>query len=237
MHRHSIFCIVPPVVFERIARNGSDAQREAALDTLSRDHSLRAARLQNAVLRGDGALHADALATAEPGKPKRTIYDAKGGENLPGEPVAHEGEAPSSRDPAVNEAYDGLGATYDFFREMFERDSIDDDGCRSMASFTSARLRQRLLERPADGLRRRRRRALQPVHSPLDVIGHELTHGVTEDEAGPSTGSSRVPQRVDVRCLRLAGEADSSDQTAERGRLADRRWAPGRESTVSHSAR
>lgn len=31
-------------------------------------------------------------------------------------------------DPAVNEAYDGLGATYDFHWQVFECNSIDDNG-------------------------------------------------------------------------------------------------------------
>ena len=38
-----------------------------------------------------------------------------------------EGDGPGD-DAAVNEAYEGLGATYDFFFEQFGRDSIDDEG-------------------------------------------------------------------------------------------------------------
>ena len=66
------------------------------------------------------------------------------------------------------------------------RNSIDDEGMplRGVVHY-GERLRQRVLGRPADGIRRRRRRAVQPrSRSSLDVIGHELAHGVTEDEAG-----------------------------------------------------
>ena len=73
----SIYCIVPPVVFEQIAKNGNKEQRECAIDTVSRDHSLRAARLHNSLVSGAGPIRADALATTDPGKPKRTVYDAK----------------------------------------------------------------------------------------------------------------------------------------------------------------
>ena len=45
-------------------------------------------------------------------------------------------------------------------------------------------VRQRVLGRPADGLRRRRRQLLQRFTSSVDVIGHELTHGVTQFTAG-----------------------------------------------------
>ena len=42
----------------------------------------------------------------------------------------------------------------------------------------------------------------------LDVIGHELTHGVTEDEAGLDLRrQSGRAERVGVRRLRLAGQA------------------------------
>ena len=37
------------------------------------------------------------------------------------------GKGPTG-DTAVDEAYDGLGATFDFFAEMFDRNSIDDAG-------------------------------------------------------------------------------------------------------------
>ena len=41
----------------------------------------------------------------------------------------------------------------------------------------------------------------------LDVIGHELTHGVTEHEAGLPTRPIRRAQRVDLGRLRLTGQA------------------------------
>src|SRR6266540_3239679 len=184
MHRHSIFCIVPPIVFERVARNGSPKQRDWALDTLSRDHSLRTARLQNAVLRAGGPLHPDALATAEPGKPKRTIYDAHGTEQLPGEPVCHEGDTPGDTDPALKEAYEGLGETYAYYWTIHDRDSIDDAGMPLDAvihygqnydnAFWDG---QRMIFSDGDG------ELFNRFTISLDVIGHELTHGVTEDEA------------------------------------------------------
>ena len=118
---------MPPVVFERIARNGTDEQRNWALETVERDHLLRAARIQNALLRGTGVIRADALAATDPGQKKRTIYDAKNKEQVTGEVVRAEG-GPDTADPAADEAYDGLGATYDFWYEIYARDSIDDAG-------------------------------------------------------------------------------------------------------------
>jgi Zn-dependent metalloprotease len=85
----------------------------------------------------------------------------------------------------VNEAFDALGATYDYFFQVHGRDSIDARGLPLDAtvhyrrSFNNAFWNGR-----PDGVRRRRRRDLQPLHASLDIIGHELTHGVTQYEAG-----------------------------------------------------
>ncbi len=69
-------------------------------------------------------------ATAVPaGEKRRTIYGAKHAEHLPGA-LMREGD-PKSKDPAVNEAYDGAGATYDFYQKVYERNSVDDRGLRA----------------------------------------------------------------------------------------------------------
>jgi hypothetical protein len=43
-HRHSIFCALPPYVLREVMRNGTEEQREAALKTLSVDHTQRSLR-------------------------------------------------------------------------------------------------------------------------------------------------------------------------------------------------
>ena len=62
----------------------------------------------------------------------------------------------------------------------------------------------------------------------VDVIGHELTHGVTQHTANLMYhGPVRRAQRVDLRRVRLARQAVRLEQTADAGRLADRRRAAG----------
>src|SRR5690242_8643438 len=58
---------------------------------------------------------------------QRTIYDAGGTANLPGTVVRKEGDGPA-KDVTINEAYDGLGDTWDFYWDVFERNSIDGSG-------------------------------------------------------------------------------------------------------------
>jgi Zn-dependent metalloprotease len=172
--------IVPPHILRRIADNGSSAERRAALDTLATDHTLRFARATYALLEAGGH---KALALVPDLVKQRTVYDARGGETLPGRVARSEGAA-AVRDVAVNEAYDGLGATFDFFAEVYDRNSIDDEGLHLDATVHyGARYDnafwngQQMVFGDGDG------DLFNRFTVSLDVIGHELTHGVTGDEA------------------------------------------------------
>ena len=105
-HRHSIFCILPPDVLINIAKKGTAAQREAALESLGVDATIRTNRLTFNLL--GGPLGRQDV-TGAPPKVQRTISDAGGSQMLPGKTVRTEGGAAVS-DASVNEAYDGLGA-------------------------------------------------------------------------------------------------------------------------------
>jgi Zn-dependent metalloprotease len=177
--RNPIHCIVPPYVLEGLAQNGTDAQRERALRALAHDQVVRAARAQRLADQGT----APAAAGATPGQPQRTIRDAGGSETTDGPVVRQEGDDPVD-DVAVNEAYDGFGATYAFYWEVFQRDSIDDQGLPLVGvvhygenydnAFWDG---QEMVFGDGDG------EVFNRFTIALDVIGHELAHGVTEDEA------------------------------------------------------
>lgn len=177
-------CLLPPTVLEQIARNGDSDQRAWALDTLARDQTLRIARLQNAKVRARGPREgADALAVSSTPRPNRIITDASERETVDGEIVRTEGEEKTD-DPAVNEAYDFLGDTFQFFFEAYSRNSIDGKGMplrgvvhyghRYANAFWDGR---RMVFGDGDG------KMFTRLTLSLDVIGHELGHGVTEEEA------------------------------------------------------
>lgn len=117
------------------------------------------------------------------GDKQRTIFSANNDQTLPGVVVRAEG-SPATGEPAVDEAYDGLGATYNFFWDVFKRNSIDDEG---MPLFGTVHFGenyanafwdgQRMVFGDGDG------EIFNRFTIALDVIAHELTHGVTEDEA------------------------------------------------------
>ncbi|MCX4501026.1 MULTISPECIES: M4 family metallopeptidase [Streptomyces] len=54
---------------------------------------------------------------------KRTVFDAKHTDTLPGEKVRGEGEGPVA-DAAVNRVHDNLGVVHDFFSTVYGRDSL-----------------------------------------------------------------------------------------------------------------
>jgi Zn-dependent metalloprotease len=187
-HRHSIFCILPPHVLRDIARSGAEEERQAALDTLAADSTFRTLRAirQAAPVATASTATVSLAAMVGPGEAKqlqRTIFDCHNSRSLPGDPVLTEG-APTTGDPAVDEAYDGLGATYDFYWETLRRNSIDDQGMplnghvhfgnRYNNAFWDG---QRMVFGDGDGV------LFNRFTIAIDIMGHELTHGVTEKEA------------------------------------------------------
>jgi Zn-dependent metalloprotease len=179
-HRHSIFCIVPPHVLREVARNGNATQRNAALDTLALDVTMRTQRMAFQILAP--AVSRPVVAAAPP-QVHRTIYTAKNTQAQPGTLVRSEGHGPSG-DQEVDEAYDGLGATFDFYLQNYQRNSIDDNGLPLIATvhydkdFDNAFWDgHQMVFGDGDGT------IFNRFTISLDVIGHELTHGVTGSEA------------------------------------------------------
>jgi Zn-dependent metalloprotease len=112
-------------MLQALANRGIEAQRAAALQTLAADQTIRAVRASQVPVAPAGARGISLLGAG--GQKHRTIYSADSTQTLPGTVVRTEG-APPTGDPAVDEAYDGLGATYDLYWEAYERNSIDDAG-------------------------------------------------------------------------------------------------------------
>jgi len=176
--RRALHCIVPPYMLAHLARSLDPKLRalaRAALETALVSERLRGHRVGLGALASHGGV--------SPGTKRRTIYDAGGLATLPGKLVRGEGDAPT-KDVAVNEAYDGLGATYDFYLAAYARNSIDGKGQRLDASvhyrekydnaFWDGR---QMIFGDGDGV------LFTRFTRSVDVIGHELTHGVTQHEA------------------------------------------------------
>ena len=165
--------IVPPRMLDAIARNGTPAQRQRAI----------AAMRLSAGLRGRRSAFALSLVRVPVGEKRRSVFDAKNTTRLPGTLVRSEGD-PESTDVAVNEAYDGAGGTYDFYFDAYDRNSIDDRGMRIDSSVHYGEQYDnafwdgaQMVYGDGDG------DLFERFTIAVDVIGHELTHGVTDHEA------------------------------------------------------
>lgn len=177
-HRHSIFCVVPPHVLREISKRGSKAQQTAALDTLSRDSTHRAQRVTYQLM----STRARQAITATDAKVQRTVYNNNHSDQLPGGLVRSEGQGPTG-DECADEAYDGLGRTFEFYLEAYQRNSIDGEGLHLDATvhygqdYDNAFWNgQQMVFGDGDGT------VFNRFTISLDVIGHELTHGVTGSE-------------------------------------------------------
>jgi Zn-dependent metalloprotease len=169
-------CFIPPYITDRLAESADPAVRRRALSDGRLGAAMRATReLSQAMPR--------LLAVMSPNKKKnRLVYDAGQSDQLPGVLLRAEGQNAHS-DPAVNEAYDHSGDVYDFYRDVFRRNSLGDDGMSLVSSVHVAEAGgialnnafwngKQMAYGDGDGV------VFQRFTRALDVVGHEMTHGV-----------------------------------------------------------
>ena len=175
-------CLVPPYLLDRLSRQGTGRVAAGAAHTLqldARQISLRASSVALTPPGASAAVRADAAA-----QPERRIHDAGNATALPGKLVRAEGQPPRA-DAAVDEAYDHLGAVHAYFREVHARDSIDGRGLPLVGSVHYAEDYDNAFWNGAqmvfgdgDG------QIFNRFTIALDVVAHELTHGVIDHSGG-----------------------------------------------------
>ncbi len=176
--------ILPPFLLERMAESPNPQTRRWAMENLAASAAVRSERRVLSTLPQMAAI------PSPTGRKHRLIYDAlnKPTHALPGKLVRREGEkgpnGPGSNDPAVSEAYDYSGATYDFYWEQFERNSLDDRGMSLISSVHVGKQYanafwngEQMAYGDGDG------RTFVRFTKALDVVAHELSHGVVTHTA------------------------------------------------------
>ncbi len=185
LRMNPVHCIIPPFLLKEISKNGSPVQQEHARHNLVSSTQMRAMR---AITTGEtGFVETPSEFTTVK---ERLVYDVEEGSNLPGVLVRGEGDPPSF-DVAVNEAYDGAGATYDLFKDIYGRNSIDNKG---MTIESSVHYRigydnafwdgRQMVYGDGDENMPEPERLFNRFTIAADIIAHELTHGITQFEAG-----------------------------------------------------
>ncbi len=183
MHKHSpMNCFVPPHILKNIATKGTEKQRALAIDTLKTSEQMRGQRQALA------DFSAAAFRVQMAGK-ERIVYDARNGSSLPGT-IARRENDPATADVGVNEAFEGSGITYDLFSNIYQRNSIDGSGMRLDSTVHYQRgydnafwNGEQMVYGDGDEDLPESERLFNRFTISLDIIGHELTHGVTQFEA------------------------------------------------------
>lgn len=170
-----INCITPPHMLKKLLESTDTTVREAALNTL----------LTTERLRGERAVRASQGFAAAPSQGRRTILDCQNRTRLSSAVVARTEDGEDSPDESVNRAFRGLGLTREFYSAVFDRNSIDDRGMRLDGYVHRGRKYnnafwdgREMVFGDGDGV------LFSDFTMSLDVIAHELAHGVTEHAAG-----------------------------------------------------
>ena len=158
--------IVPPSVLEALGKHEAGRTQGPISRTLD---EMRRLKHRRAAAHGTPAAHEH-----------RLVYDCEHQKQLPGTLRRREGQPPCD-DADVDRAYEAAGTTYDFYRTIFGRDSVDGHGKHLISSvhygeqFDNATWdgTQMLY---GDGV------VFGSFTRFLDVIAHELTHGVIYNE-------------------------------------------------------
>lgn len=213
------FSVIPPYILRNIIDHCSGAPQESARRTLTHVQQLMAEHNRQP----------NNVATAQPGTVLRAIYDAENTQNLPGKLIRDEGQ-PSNGDVAAEEAWNYLGITYDFYWQIFKRNSLDNKGLKLDGSVHYGKAYQnafwngqQMVFGDGDG------EIFNRFTIALDVVAHELTHGVTETEAGLVyfQQSGALNESMSdvfgslVKQFHLQQSADQADWLIGEGLLAD----------------
>lgn len=169
-----IHCILAPHILDQLSQSTDAKIRKLGIDAIEAGAAIRAQRMMLATMPVMSAI------PSPYSKKHRLIYDAKHRPvwALPGQLVREEGEK-KVKDAAVNEAYAYSGDVYDFYKKIFSRNSLDNNGMSLISSvhvghkFNNAFWNgEQMAYGDGDGS------LFIRFTKSLDVVAHELSHGV-----------------------------------------------------------
>jgi Zn-dependent metalloprotease len=176
MLKHPVCRIVPPDLIKQLMRDAPEDQKDTVLKTLLIDTRMRERR---SIM---GSMYAMFPTASEK---QICTYDSHNTRNVRTSTKARCIGEQKTGDTAVDEAFDGFDATYDFYNAVLGRKSIDDKnfplngfvhwGVRFMNAFWDG---EKMAFGDGDPAR-----GIKGFTASIDVMAHELTHGVTQYEA------------------------------------------------------
>jgi len=171
---HHYCPVIPDHMWRHLAEHGDDEARKHVASTMLHSRQITAGRAASLM---------PVKSAAVPNGKHRSVYDAGHRTLLPGKLLLGDHRAVTDDIEAI-EAFDGAGATFDFFARVYLRDSIDGKGMPLVSTihygqkFDNALWDgQQMIYGDGDG------KLFTRFTIALDVIAHELTHGITQHEA------------------------------------------------------
>ncbi len=171
-------CFVTPHILKELSKSDDPELREIATEGIAAGAAARRARVTFAAMPIMAAIPSPA------GEKHRFVYNMNSlSWPLPGQLVREEAQGPTG-DEACDEAFDGAGQTYDFYQEVHGRNSLDNRGMvlKSLVHYGNKVPNafwdgEQMLYGDGDG------RIFHRFTKSLEVVAHELTHGVIQFEA------------------------------------------------------
>ena len=185
--------IVPEKALKRFAvdRSLSEHQRENFANTIKIDTELRKLRNQANKLTRVASLIAGPTALAVvAAAPAITVFDCNHGQTLPGGQISNPG---NSADATAKRAFNATTAVATFYSQVFNRNSIDGAG---MGMISSIHYGTNYNNAFWNGSQMTYGDGDQSIFIDFtggnDVIGHELTHGVTQHSSRPLNSATNA---------------------------------------------
>jgi Zn-dependent metalloprotease len=185
-HFHPIHCIIPPYMLTRLMESDNKKVADLAINTNFRSFRFRNDRIffHKASFREKAILGLIAKQTGK-NTMQMEVYDCKQKTDLNGATLIWDTKNNQKiTSVAGKNVIKGGKASWDFYWELFGRNSIDNKGMliKQYVHYDKGMDNaywdgRRMVYGDGDGT------VFTSFTSDIDVIGHELTHGVTENEA------------------------------------------------------
>lgn len=179
--------IIPAKVLKKLSRDKklSAKTRKSFADTAKFENEWRKGReIRSLVSMSAQKILPSGLTTASVSPPATPVFDCKHHNTLPGTPIANPA---ASSDPTCKQAFTETAAVAKFYESVFDRNSIDNAGMAMLSSIHfSVKYNNafwnggQMTYGDGDG------NIFIDFTKDNDVIGHELTHGVTQYSLGLS---------------------------------------------------
>lgn len=180
---------LPHRMLAKIAHRAEGDERDSMQRSAEQSARIRAGRHDPGPVL---AFTAKAIPAAEPAPAAyRRVFDAGGREDLPGRLVREEGKA-RVKDAAANEAYKNAGIALNFFRRFFGRNSIDGRGMKVDSSVHVGQAYPNAMWTGTQMLYGDGNSHVSGFTSALDIIAHELAHGITQHSVRGGLGMVRI---------------------------------------------